>query len=73
MKRLFLYLKYFLEADTKTVRDMACREAREYCLKQHSHHWHDNYYRDFRRFTQAFMINYCHVSAKAKLAHTHPR
>jgi hypothetical protein len=73
MKRLFLYIKYFLEADTKTVRNSACEAAREYCLKHHSAHWNDNYYRDFRRFTQSYMLSYCHQAAKTKLAITHPR
>ena len=73
MKRFFLYLKYFFEADTKTVRNRACKEAREWCLKHHEYHWTDNYYRDFTRFTQAFMINYCHDAAIAKLNHLHPR
>jgi hypothetical protein len=73
MKRLFLYLKYFFEADTKTVRDRACKEAREWCLARHPHHWTDNYYRDFRRFSQSYMRSYCHEAAKAKLAYTHPR
>lgn len=68
VRKLFLYLRYVLEADTKESRQAGSRAAREWCLKRHGTHITDAYRRDFSAFTGAYQREYCHKIAKQRLA-----
>jgi hypothetical protein len=67
LSRLFFYLKYSFEADTKEVRAQATKAAREWCMGQQLQRSTDAYRINFTAFTGAYMREFCHVTAKNKL------
>lgn len=61
-----LYIRSFFAADTKEARQLAAKQARDWCI-QRNPHWSDGYWREYSQFINSYMLNYCHLMAKKEL------
>lgn len=66
-----LYVREFVKADTKEARQLAAKQARDWCI-QRNPHWTDSYWREYSQFIKSYMLNYCHLVAKNKLDERKP-
>lgn len=60
------YIREFLAADTKDLRERASKEARDWCI-QRNPHWTDQYQLEYHRYVRSYLLNYCHETAKARI------
>jgi len=66
LSQALLYVRYFFAADTKEARQLAAKQARDWCI-QRNPHWTDAYWVEYSRFITSYMNSYCHITAKKKL------
>jgi len=66
LSQSLLYIREFFSADTKEARQLAAKQARDWCI-QRNPHWADSYWREYSQFVKSYMFNHCHVTAMARV------